>query len=92
MTFDLGPFGHHSTTSAILLVIGAITVLNILFQITRVVLSIFILPGTPVRVSFANVLLLVLTAILSCDHSVQKVHGRLLQVPVMVLASSMLCS
>ena len=49
MTFDVGPFGHHSTASAILLVVGAVTVLNVLFQITRVVLSTFILPGTSVR-------------------------------------------
>jgi hypothetical protein len=86
MAFDLGPLGHQSITSASLLLIGGITVLTVLFQITRVLLSIFILPGTPVRPPTHPVLLSMLIAVqdpifwtkrlVGCCHRCQRWHWQ----------------
>jgi len=45
MALDLGPLGHQSIPSTVLLGIGALTAASISFTILRVLLSTFILPG-----------------------------------------------
>ena len=54
MAYELGALGQQSIGSAALLLIGAITVANLLFQVIRVVLSVLVLPGT--SVSFSAIL------------------------------------
>jgi hypothetical protein len=48
MALDLGPLGQQSAASAALLGVGALTLASVAFNIIRVVLSTFVLPGTSV--------------------------------------------
>ena len=49
MTYDFGPLGQQTLTSAALLGVGAITLAAIGFTVLRVLLSTLVLPGTSVR-------------------------------------------
>lgn len=48
MGYDLGLLGQQSTISAALILIGLLSVASALYTVGRVILSVFVLPGTPV--------------------------------------------
>lgn len=48
MTIDLGPLGQQSTLSAVLLGLGVLSLASVFYNVGRVLLSIFVLPGKPV--------------------------------------------
>lgn len=49
MTYNLGPLGQQTAFSAAILFIGLLSVGSVLYTVTKVLLSIFILPGKSVR-------------------------------------------
>lgn len=51
MTYDLGPLGQQTALSATLLLAGFVSVVSVLFTVTKVLLSIYVLPGKQVCLS-----------------------------------------
>lgn len=49
MGYNLGPLGQQSTVSAVLVLVGLLSVASALYTVGRVLLSVFVLPGQPVR-------------------------------------------
>jgi len=48
MGYDLGPLGHQSALTTVLIAVGALSLASIVYTVGRVLLSTFILPGQSV--------------------------------------------
>lgn len=48
MAYNLGPLGDQNALSIAILTIGILSSISILYTVTRVLLSTFVLPGKPV--------------------------------------------
>lgn len=54
MTIDLGPLGQQTAFSTVLLAVGVLSLASVVYNVGRVLLSIFVLPGKPVSPNFLD--------------------------------------